>query len=36
LPTSPDNLKGMILPSPKWWKDNRQKVTERFNAWIIG
>jgi putative spermidine/putrescine transport system substrate-binding protein len=36
LPTSPDNLKGMILPDPKWWKDNRQNVTERFNAWIIG
>lgn len=36
LPTSPDNLKGMILPDPKWWQDNREKVTERFNAWIIG
>jgi len=25
----------MRLPSPQWWADNRQKVTERFNTWII-
>lgn len=36
LPTAPDNLKGMRLPDPQWWKENRQAVTERFNAWIIG
>lgn len=36
LPTAPDNLKGMVLPSPQWWKENREKVTERFNTWIIG
>jgi putative spermidine/putrescine transport system substrate-binding protein len=35
LPTAPDNLRDMRLPSPQWWADNRQKVTERFNSWII-
>ena len=35
LPTAPDNLRDMRLPSPQWWADNRQKVTERFNTWII-
>ncbi len=35
LPTAPDNLRDMRLSSPQWWADNRQKVTERFNAWII-
>jgi putative spermidine/putrescine transport system substrate-binding protein len=35
LPTAPDNLRGMRLPSPEWWAENRQAVTERFNAWII-
>lgn len=36
LPTAPANLKGMVLPSPAWWKENRDKVTERFNTWVIG
>ncbi|MFT4065889.1 ABC transporter substrate-binding protein [Paraburkholderia sp.] len=35
LPTAPDNLRNMRLPSPQWWEENRQKVTERFNTWII-
>ncbi|WP_233837106.1 ABC transporter substrate-binding protein [Paraburkholderia sp. ZP32-5] len=35
LPTAPDNIKTMKLPSPEWWQANRQKVTERFNSWII-
>jgi putative spermidine/putrescine transport system substrate-binding protein len=35
LPTAPDNLRDMRLPSPQWWEANRQKVTERFNSWII-
>ena len=35
LPTAPDNIKDMKLPSPQWWEENRQKVTERFNSWII-
>ena len=36
LPTAPANLKGMVLPSPQWWKENRDAVTERFNTWVIG
>ncbi|CAB3795699.1 ABC transporter substrate-binding protein [Paraburkholderia fynbosensis] len=35
LPTSPENIEDMRLPSPQWWEANRQKVTERFNSWII-
>ncbi|WP_042264089.1 ABC transporter substrate-binding protein [Paraburkholderia heleia] len=35
LPTAPGNLRDMRLPSPQWWQTNRQKVTERFNTWII-
>ncbi|QIE28153.1 Bacterial extracellular solute-binding protein (plasmid) [Caballeronia sp. SBC1] len=35
LPTSPDNVRDMRLPSPQWWENNRQMVTERFNSWII-
>ncbi|SAL73702.1 extracellular solute-binding protein [Caballeronia arvi] len=35
LPTAPDNIRDMKLPSPQWWEANRQKVTERFNSWII-
>jgi putative spermidine/putrescine transport system substrate-binding protein len=35
LPTAPQNLKNMRLPSPQWWEANRTQVTERFNAWIL-
>jgi putative spermidine/putrescine transport system substrate-binding protein len=35
LPTAPQNLKNMRLPSPSWWAENRAAVTERFNAWIL-
>lgn len=36
LPSAPDNLRTMALPSPQWWAANRQAVTERFNTWIVG
>ena len=35
MPTAPANLKGMRLPSPQWWAENRTKATERFNAWLL-
>lgn len=35
LPTAPANLKGMRLPSPAWWHQNREKATELFNAWLL-
>jgi putative spermidine/putrescine transport system substrate-binding protein len=35
LPTAPQNLANMRLPSPQWWAENRTAVTERFNAWIL-
>jgi putative spermidine/putrescine transport system substrate-binding protein len=36
LPTAQQNIKGLVLPSPEWWHQNREKVAERFNSWIIG
>lgn len=36
LPSAPQNLQAMGLPDPVWWAANRQAVTERFNAWIVG
>ncbi len=36
LPTSPQNIKKMITPNPEWWAQNREKVSERFNAWLLG
>lgn len=35
LPTAPENIKGMRLASPEWWHANREKATERFNAWLL-
>ncbi len=35
LPSAPDNIKGMVSPSPQWWAENRQAVTERFNNFLI-
>ena len=35
LPSAPQNLQAMGLPDPAW-AANRQAVTERFNAWIVG
>ena len=35
LPTAPDNIKVMRLASPEWWYANREKATERFNAWLL-
>jgi putative spermidine/putrescine transport system substrate-binding protein len=36
LPTAAANIQGMILPSPSWWHQNREKVNERYNAWLLG
>jgi putative spermidine/putrescine transport system substrate-binding protein len=35
LPTAPQNIKSMILPNPEWWHQNREKVSERFNDWLL-
>ena len=31
----PKGDKGMRLASPEWWHANREKATERFNAWLL-
>lgn len=36
LPTAAQNIKGMTLPNPEWWHQNREKVAERFGSWLIG
>lgn len=35
LPTAPQNIKTMFQASPEWWHQNREKVSERFNAWLL-
>ena len=35
LPTSPENYKVAVLPNYDWWIENRDKVTERWNTWIM-
>ncbi|KAA0575780.1 ABC transporter substrate-binding protein [Azospirillum sp. B21] len=36
LPTFPENLKRMTIAREDWWGANRSKMSERFNAWILG
>jgi putative spermidine/putrescine transport system substrate-binding protein len=35
LPTHPDNYARSIKVDYKYWGSNKDKVTERFNAWLI-
>jgi putative spermidine/putrescine transport system substrate-binding protein len=35
LPTHPDNYARSIRVDYKYWGSNKDKVTERFNAWLI-
>ena len=35
LPTSPENLKKMVVANEDWWSANRSTVTERFNSWLL-
>jgi len=35
LPTSPENYKLAVLPDYDWWIENRDKVTERWNTWMM-
>ncbi len=34
LPTHPNNLKGGIEWNVSYWAQNRERLTERFNAWV--
>jgi putative spermidine/putrescine transport system substrate-binding protein len=34
LPTHPDNLKGGTEWNAGYWAQNRDRITERFNAWV--
>ncbi|MEO7762667.1 MAG: ABC transporter substrate-binding protein [Casimicrobiaceae bacterium] len=35
LPTSPQNLKLMVVANEDWWSANRAAATERFNSWLL-
>lgn len=35
LPTYPANYEVAVLPDYQWWIENRDKVTERWNAWLL-
>ncbi len=35
LPTSPDNFKTAIKADATYWAANKDKVTERFEAWLL-
>lgn len=36
LPSSEQNIAGMIPANADWWAANRAKAVERFNTWLIG
>jgi putative spermidine/putrescine transport system substrate-binding protein len=34
LPTAPENFKGSLYISDKFWLENLDKLNQRFNAWL--
>lgn len=36
LPTSPDIKPQLLVYNSQWWADNRDKVLEKWNSWIVG
>jgi putative spermidine/putrescine transport system substrate-binding protein len=36
LPTSAENLKGLVPTDHAWWGVNRARVVERFQDWLLG
>jgi putative spermidine/putrescine transport system substrate-binding protein len=35
LPTAPSHFKQMIFQNTKYWGPNQEKLTERFNEWLL-
>jgi putative spermidine/putrescine transport system substrate-binding protein len=35
LPTYPEHYKRQVVVNYQWWHENREKVQERWNAWIM-
>ena len=35
LPTAPEIKKQMFIYSSQWWADNRDKVLEKWAAWVL-
>ncbi|MEZ2128068.1 MULTISPECIES: ABC transporter substrate-binding protein [unclassified Sinorhizobium] len=36
LPTAPDNIKGLTILNAKFWAENQDALTQRFEQWILG
>jgi len=34
MPTSPENFKNPVMKNPEWWANNKDDMSERFNAWL--
>ena len=34
MPTNPDNFKNPIIKNAEWWANNKDDMSERFNAWL--
>jgi putative spermidine/putrescine transport system substrate-binding protein len=34
MPTAPENMKGAFFYDFLWWADNKEDMTERFEAWL--
>jgi putative spermidine/putrescine transport system substrate-binding protein len=35
LPTAPENAKNVLIYNYDWWAQNRDRIDERFRAWIV-
>jgi putative spermidine/putrescine transport system substrate-binding protein len=35
LPTYPENYRKQVVMNYQWWLDNREKVVELWNTWIL-
>ncbi len=35
LPTAPENFKGMVQINDDWWGANKDRMFDRFNAWLL-
>jgi putative spermidine/putrescine transport system substrate-binding protein len=35
LNTYPDNFRNELVFNAKWWAENEEKITERWNAWLL-
>jgi len=34
MPTNPENFKNPVIKNAEWWANNKDDMSERFNAWL--